>query len=154
MNLNVFELGITGSFGNTQLRQLITPTRDVRAAYIRAHLFKHLAPAGSVYIQIQDANGRKIKDSNSVTITDITAQNYYHGYVRFALEFTFKAERTYYLALKSSGYSYSAIAFIGWCNGFDLKKYGTSYTTPSIVGVNAPLDFDVWEYKTVSKGEY
>lgn len=154
MNLVVHELGITGAFGNTTLKQAIRPTRDVFAYAVVLHLYKHLAPAGSLYVQIQDSNGRKIKNSDVPAISTISSANYFHGDVRFLIDFSFRNQVNYFIALKSTGYTYASNAFIGWCNGFDLKKYPCDYTVPSTIGVNAPLDFAIWEKDTISKGEY
>lgn len=155
-HLVVHELGLTGSFGNTELKQLITiGARDLLVFAIRPHLYKHLAPAGTIYLQVQDTNGKKIKDSESVTITDISASNYFHGMVKFEIDVALKKNTQYYVALKSGGgYSYASNAFVGWCNDYDLRRVETDYTTPSTVGVNSPLGMEIWVRKQITKGVY
>lgn len=156
-HLVVHELGVTGAFGNTELAQPITVgSEDLLVYAIRPHLYKHLAPAGSLYIQVQDSNGKKIKDSETVAISAITAVsgNYFHGVVKFEIDVALKKETQYRIALKSTGYTYNVNAFIGWCNDYDLRRVETNFTTPSTVGVNAPLGMEIWTRKKIIKGVY
>jgi hypothetical protein len=157
MNLNVFELGLTGSFGNTQLKQLITVgVKDLDLYAIRPHLYKHLAPAGSVYMQVQDSNGRKIKNSETIALSTIASgtgsESYFHGYIRFLIDLRLRRNTQYYLALVSTGYSYSGSAFVGWCNDFDLRKVDPDFSNNA--GFNAPLDFELWARKDIRNGVY
>lgn len=155
MNLVVFELGVSNPFGTSQVKQLITVgSRDLPLYAIRPHLYKHLAPAGSLYLEVQDANERKIKVSETLAISAIGSGNYWHGYVRFLIDLSLKANTQYYLALRSTGYTYGASAFVGWCNDFDSTKVPRGYSTPSSVGVNAPLDLELWTRRKITKGAY
>ena len=73
-SLVVHELGLTGAFGNTELKQLITvDDRDLDIVHIRPHLYRHLSPTGSLYMQVQDTNGKKIVDSAAVSIAALKA---------------------------------------------------------------------------------
>lgn len=134
--LLVHELGITGGYNNGLVRQCFTvgETRmDITA--VRFHLYKHLAPAGSVYVQLQDIGGAKIKDSEVITLASISAANYFHGIVRFLLPASLARRTTYCLELKGVGYTYGAGAHIagvqerdsiglevwGWRSSEDMK---------------------------------
>lgn len=153
--LIVHELGITGSFGNTELKQLITVgNRDILAHAIRVHLYKHLAPAGSVYLQIQDTNGKKVKDSEVLANTAISSASYYHGMIKFEIQAALKKNTQYYVVLKSSGYTFSESAWIGWCNDYDLRRVPVNFTTPSTIGVNSPLGMEIWSRRKIIKGVY
>ena len=151
MNLVIHELGITGSFGNTSLRQLITVgTEDLDLYALRPHLYKHLAPAGSLFMRIEDTNQKKIKQSETIAISTISSANYFHGYVRFLIGCTLKKNTQYYVSLHSTGYTYSGSAFIGWCNDFDLRKVTADYSPNN--GVNGAMDFEIWRYQRLLKG--
>lgn len=157
MNLNVYELGVDGFSTHTELKAPITVgDADLHLYCVRPHLYKHLAPAGSLYIQIQDVDGKKIKNSESIAISSITAVsgNYYHGYIRFLIDLTLKKNTAYNISLRSSGYTYSTSAFIGWCNAFDLLKNATDYTTPPPTGYTAPYDLELWVRRQINKGVY
>lgn len=157
--LVVFELGLTGLFGNTELRQLITIGDDDLDVYaIRPHLYKHLAPAGSVLMQIQDANQKKIKNTDTIALSAIASgagsESFYHGYVRFLIDIRLRRNTQYYLSLQSTGYTYGAGAFVGWCNDFSLRKAQPDSYVATSNGVSAPLDFEIWGRRQVIKGVY
>lgn len=142
MNLLVCELN------GACFQPVTTGSSVIHVTAIRPHIYKHLAPAGSFYIQIQDANGKKIANSNSLTAANISASNYFHGYVRFDVSASLFPETQYRIALKSSGYSYSDSAYIGWCTDFDLRKYTlTGFQT----GEGWALDMEIWQLKTIGK---
>lgn len=142
MNLLVCELN------GACFQPVTTDENVIHITAIRPHLYKHLAPAGSFYIQIQDANGKKIANSNSLTAANISASNYFHGYVRFDINASLFPETQYRIALKSSGYSYSDSAYIGWCTDYDLRKYTlTGFAT----GEAWALDMEIWQLKTIGK---
>jgi hypothetical protein len=147
MQLVLQELGLSSSY----LSQKITVgARDINVKHVRPHLYKHLAPAGTVSIQIRDASDVLIATSDAVTITDISAQNYFHGEVRFDVNAMLLKNTSYYIRLVSSGYTYGANAFIGWCQDFDLRKVGVDYTPAG--SLNTPFLLELWELKRVDKG--
>jgi len=151
MKLVVFELGLTGSFGNTQLSQQIRTTKDVQLEAIRPHLYVEDNPSGSLFIEVQDNNNKTIATSNAVTVSSITGgSTYFHGYVRFDILIGLRESVAYNVALKSTGYTYSPTSFVGWANDFDLRKAIAS--VPSPVGVSSPLDMELWERKQVMRG--
>lgn len=130
-------------------QEMTTPDRVIQVVHLRPHLYKHLAPAGSFYMQIQDENGKKIVDSNSLSANDISASNYFHGYIRFDISATLRPETTYRFALKSTGYTFSESAYIGWCNDWDHDRYARDYT-PANESVY-PLDLEIWDKRLVEK---
>ena len=154
MTLVVHELGLTTNFGGGVARQEITVLdTDLHVGAIRPHLYKHLAPAGSVYLRITDTNGNKIADSDSVTITSLSAENYWHGKVRFLISAALRRRTTYFVELKSTGYTYGGAAHVGWCNDYDLRNiHPASYANAR--GMSAPLAMEVWTYDQVKKGVY
>jgi hypothetical protein len=99
-------------------------------------------------MQVQTSGGTAIASSASVTITDISASNYFHGYVRFLLNVTLAASTSYYISLQSSGYTYSDSAFVAWCTDFDLRKYSLGYSGAD------PLDMEIFTRQVPTKGSY
>jgi hypothetical protein len=126
----------------TELKQKITATVDQNVYSIRPHLYKNLAPAGSLTIEVRDENDLLIAESSSLSIGSIPSGNYYHGYVEFMIDCQMKANTDYYVALVPNGYTFSDSAFIGWCNDFDLSKYASDDVLA--IGANAPLDMEIW----------
>ena len=129
MKILVHELGLTGTYDDGRRRQRITVgDKRMDMTAIRLHLYKHLAPAGSLYVQLQDSNGVKIKDSDSVTIASISSLNYFHGMVTFDLEVSLRRNTVYWFELLSSGgYSYAAGAHIAWVqaqNSLEFQLWG------------------------------
>lgn len=136
------------------LRQKITVgTKALMLHAIRPHIYKHGSPAGSLYLQIQDADGKKIADSAAVTLASISSVNYFHGYVRFLISVPLMAGTSYHVALKSTGYTYGGSAFVGWCNDYDLRKVDATYTNVSTRGRSAPLDMEFWTYTQLLRGQ-
>lgn len=148
MRIVVFEVNTTA------VRQkLTTGAKPVMVSAIRPYIYKHLAPAGSVYLQIQDSAGNKIKDSEVIAISTLSVSNYFHGFYRFLVNFGFAANTTYYIELKTTGYTYASNAFVGWCSSFDLQNsIGVTYSPSS--GFSAPLGLQLWSYDHVTKGDY
>lgn len=138
--------------GLSSLKQKITVgASDITVEYIRPHLFKHLAPAGSLNISIKDSTDTTtIATSDSVTITDIDAANYFHGKVRFAIKARLLKNTSYYIYLNSSGYTYASNALIGWCLDFDHQLVDRDYTPSD--NFMTPFLMELWETKTMQKG--
>lgn len=140
MKLIVFEVKSDGVY------QEVSPNRNVIVEAIRPHLYVHGNPSGTVKVQIQDASGDLITESEALTIADISNATYFHGKVRFYIDAYLKKDETYRIAIVgASGYSFSESAYVGVCNSFDLSTYDASYA-PS-VGYQAPLAIEVWERK-------
>lgn len=147
MQLVVHELETSG-----QVRQLITVGSKPKMVYaVRALLFRYLAPAGNLYVEIQDENGKKIATSATVSAATIGTGNYWTGYQRFLVTVALKANTSYYVSLKASGYTFSELAYIGWCNSWEIKNvFESDYD--GAVGMAAPLGVQLWAYRTQNKG--
>lgn len=143
MNIYVHELVTVLS------QEIMTPDRYVHLEAVRPHIYKHLGPSGSFKIQVLDADSNLVAESSTLTAADISASNYFHGYVKFPVKCTLSPSSSYFIQLAATGYTFSGSAFIGWCNDFDLRKYDASGD-----GVYAPLDMEIWEYKTKLRGDY
>lgn len=130
---------------STNAQEFLTPNRVVQMVYVRPHIYKHLAPAGSVYFQLQSEDGKKIADSDALTAAQISSANYFHGFVRFTLKHSLAPDTYYRLAMKTTGYTFSESAYFGWCNGWDLGVYPEGVTRLS--DTLAPLNFEIWERK-------
>jgi hypothetical protein len=138
-----------------ELKTAITQeiTRDAtpaQVAWISVHLYRHRSPAGSVKLQILDANQEVILESAPVTIASIGTGTWFHNDVFFQMNVSLAANTVYYLRLVPSGYTFSENAYLGWCNGFDQGRYEATYPAP--VGWNAPLDFTIWTRQNKGKG--
>jgi hypothetical protein len=154
MQLVVFELGLTGAFGNTKLSQTITPQYDLYLESVRPHLYIANSPAGSLGMRVEDDRGRLVMASPTVTIASMKAafsnQTYVHAYFKFDFGIGLKEGISYNLSLVSSGgYTYSNTVFVGWVNGHDLGKHTEDYFNKT--GVNAALDCELWVKKTIGK---
>lgn len=134
-------------------QKILVGTRPINIVALRPHIYKHLNPAGSLKLQLRDASGTLLKESDAVTIQSITdaSGDYFHGYVKFTLEAGLLPETTYRLRLSTTGYSHSESAYIGWCRDFDLQKYDADFTPES--GVSSALGVEIWENKNVVKGQ-
>lgn len=124
------------------LYQELTPTKNTIVSAIRPHLYIQNIPTGSLKIQILDQNNELIAESETIAISSITSSSYYHGYVRFYIDFYMQANVTYRIRLVGSSYSFSESAYVGWCNSFDLAKYPLNYTPSN--STNYPLDLEIW----------
>lgn len=124
----------------------------IQLAHVCAYLFRWLSPAGSVYLQLQDANGKKIADSDSVSIAALGSGNYWHGFRKFDLNASLKENTDYYLELKSSGYTYGALAYVGWCADYEWRNAFAATYSPS-TGRHAPLGLRLWSYNFTNKGD-
>jgi len=124
------------------ISQEVTTTRNTLVEAIRPHLYVHGVVAGSLILKITDANGELIATSTSVTISSISASNYFHGYVRFYINAYLRKDVNYIISLYSSGYTFSESGYVGWCNGYDLAKYSSDFT-PSNSNF-AALDYEIW----------
>lgn len=134
----------------TELKQKIRATANVDTYAVRLHLYRHNLPAGSLFVELRNANNRLIKTSNVITIASIPqTQAYFHGYIRFLISHPLKRDSEYYFALKSTGYAYSGTDFIGWCNDFDLRRVRSNYAPNA--GINAPLGLELWANETITR---
>lgn len=141
MILNVFELGLWGA---TVRQRFTSPTdRDVNLYCLRPHLFRWLSPSGSLYLQVQDENGLKIKNTETLAISSIgPGANYFHGNIQFLIDLPLKRATDYWVELKGSGYTYSASAFVGWCPDPTTRSYSNTDA----------LACEFWERKHILKG--
>jgi hypothetical protein len=121
MRLRVFEAGLDGS------SSLITiGDRPINMKHIRVHIYKHLAPTGTMRLLLADRNSVVTLAYADVLLSSLPSANYYHGMVKFDLSYPLQANTSYYLILSSAGgYSYSGSAFFGWAwaegmNGFEV----------------------------------
>jgi hypothetical protein len=63
-----------------------------------------------------------------------------------------KENTSYYLELKTSGYTYGALAYLGWANSYELRNAGPASYSPA-TGLNAPLGLRLWAYSFTDKGD-
>lgn len=133
----------------TDLTQDLTPTRNVDLYAIRPHLYLDQTPAGSLRVDVLDANGKLISSSEVVALSTITIEDYYHGYVRFLISAHLKKDTAYKIRLVGvSGYTTG----VSWCLDFDLAKYAHNYSPSG--GRSSSFDFEIWGYKEKTKGFY
>lgn len=125
--------------------QEISPSKNTIIAAIRPHLYIHNNPAGSLKLQILDQNNELIVESETLAISTMTSALYYHGYIRFYINFYAQKDQIYRIKLTSSGYTYSSTSYVAWCNDWDLSKYQSDYTLT--VDNKTPLDMEIWSRK-------
>lgn len=138
MKLVVHELSST-------LEQELLSDKNTILESVRPHLYRHGHPDGSLQIEVLDDSDTVIGTSNSVPISTIGSQDYFHGYVRFDVNAGLKRDQFYKFRLLTSGYTFSESAYIGWCGDYDLKKY--PYSSP-VEPIHSPLDLELYERTT------
>lgn len=145
MKLVMKELGL----GPVTEQEITSPDSHSMLSAVRPHLYRHNFPLGSLKIALLDSNKVFLQHSNSVNIADIDIDDgplgraFFHGYVRFDIDYPLVANTNYWLRLDSTGYSFSESAYIGWVKDDpDHRKYDALYS-PNL-GMNAPLDVEIW----------
>lgn len=135
----------------TYLTQKVTPSETVILGAIRPHLYIQNNPTGSLRIDIYDsADTTLLASSESFTIAQIKTnasitQAYFHGYVRFYLDWGLTAGTTYSIRLVGhTGYTYDTSNAIWWAKDFDLRKYAANYSPND--GFNSAFDMEIWDY--------
>lgn len=136
MKLLVIEL-------NNSVSQTIVPSKNTNVEAIRPHIYKHNFPLGTVAVEIHDTYGELIAQSESLNISEISEQAFYHGYIRFYIKAYLRAGVSYKIVIKTSDYVFSESAYLGVCNSFDLSSYPATYS-PNL-GVNSPIGLEIWE---------
>lgn len=147
----------------TTLTQRVSATRNLQVDAMHLHLRSSGSPAGSLFVDVRDTAGGIIATSSAVAVNDILtdadAANsvaHYHGLVRFLIDVNLQSGQSYDIVLKSTGYTYGASDFIGWCRDFDhlnqdgLRRSPVSYE--GAVGYESPFDFVVHIKSIVRKG--
>ncbi len=136
-------------------QEIIVKNRNVNCQVIRPHLLRFANPSGSLFIQIQDANGQPIKDSNTVAIStlfDTDNLTHFHGYIQFDIDFHFKKETIYNISLRSTGgYTFAEPNYIAWCNDWEHRKYNAAYTPNGDTA--GALDLEIWSKDDQVKGD-
>ena len=122
-----------------------------RIAAVRPHLVRIGSPAGSVYLEIRDAEDALIATSETRTIAGMGSGGHWHGYATFQITAHLKGNTAYRLVLVSTGYAFNESDYLGWANGFSLGKYPATYTAAN-PDWSAPLDFELWKNCTIQKG--
>jgi hypothetical protein len=146
MKLVVYEL-------ETSITQEIETDEIILLESIRPHLYKHNNPAGSLFLEIRNLSDDLLFTSESVTIQsihDAAGEAYFHGVVEFPINASLAKNTKYNIILKSSGYSFSELSYIGWCNGYDLKVVENSYVPAGDLADALIMEF--WERKKLRKG--
>lgn len=137
------------------LQKIATGDEDSFLHAIRPHLYRHNAPAGSVKIQLLNASQVLLKDSELISILNIDVDSgtlglpFFHGYVRFVMNYPLAKNTDYFLKLVGVGYTFSEAAYVGWVNDYDLRKVECSVSPND--GWRAPLDVELWEMKRNSR---
>lgn len=142
----------------TTLTADVTPSQDFNCVAIYPHLYVANNPAGSLILQVRDANDELIDSSDTVTITSIDSEfnsdAYIHSLIRFDIDFSFRATEVYKLVLTSTGYTYTFDNFVGWLRDYDrsgsFERVSTTYSPDT--GFKAPYDYLAVEKRTLRKG--
>lgn len=134
------------------MQEIKVQDNNTQVAAIRPHLYRHNFATGSLFIEVQDTNNRIIATSNTIAISAIGTLDFFHGYVRFDIEASLKANTVYDISLRSTGgYTFAESAYIGWVNDFDLAKYDKNYVPAN--SFKDALDMEIWERKVIERGE-
>lgn len=134
-------------------QEIQTEDKVILLEALRPHLYKHNNPAGSLYMEIRSEADALLFTSETITIQsihDAVGDAYFHGPTRFYIDASLAPNTKYNVILKSTGYTFNESAYIGWCNGYDLKVVENSYT-PAGDPADA-LIVEFWERKKLKKG--
>lgn len=123
----------------TELIQKLSGDEFTIVEAVRLHLYKHGAPGGSLFVEIRDEQSQLIATSETILIGSISEMTFFHGQVRFYVSAYLRPESVYQLVLKSSGYSFSEGAYVGWCLDFDFNTYQKNS--------NHAHDYEIWSRK-------
>lgn len=150
MQLIVWQVG-----GGDTVAQEYTATENQSLSYLVPHIMVRGTPGGSVYLQLQDSDGNKIADTESVSIATIADGNeVFHGKYRFSITANVRKNVTYRVEmLTSGGYTYGVSDFVGWCNAWERRNVFDSAYSPNW-GVQSPLILDFWANKYLKKGDF
>lgn len=156
MTLVVHELKANSGAGALNQKLTVAAHPLVQEVYYaRPHILKYGSPAGSLYMELcadsAGSVGAVLATSDTVAISSISTSAHFHGYVRFTLNVELAASTPYWLGLRQTGYTFDEAAYIGWCNDYDLGKYGLDYTA---VPTTRPLDVEVYTRRVPRKGRY
>jgi len=134
---------IVHELATSLVQNLISP-RNVFCVALRPHLVRYGNPTGTLKMQILDTSNNVLADSETLNISSIGSNTYWHGVIRFYIDYGLRKDTEYKFKLVAGGgYSFSESAYIGWCNDYDLSKYDTDYTPSSFI--DRPLDLEIWE---------
>lgn len=128
----------------TNLSQEVVATSNLNIEAIRPRLLKYGSPAGSLLLNVKDANNKKIVSSETISIASISTADYFHGLVRFYVDVSFKSGSTYIIELASTGYTYNSSHWVGWIFDYDMRV---------VDGPNGAVhQLELWERKQVRRG--
>lgn len=119
--------------------------RPIFMDHVKVHIYKHLAPAGTIRMQLCDRNNVIVLAYADVIISTISSANYFHGMVKFELKYPLAANTEYYLVMGTAGgYAYDPNAFIGWVLADSLQNNSG--------GAAASLHYEIWDEKNLIRG--
>lgn len=144
MILLVHELSTNG------LKQELNILENLNVLSVRPHLYKHNNPSGSLKLQLLDENEKKISESSSILISDISNSSYFHGYVRFNCNWQLRDGVNYFIKLVGVGYSFNESSYIGWCSDYDLRKVNADYSPND--SFHSALDLELWAKTKIKRG--
>ena len=147
MKLVVYELD------SPVVQEITIGDHAIQVDAIRPWLYKHTTPAGSLKIQIKSSVDVLLFESEEIAISAITSAtgNYFHGPVRFYIDAALQANTNYKIVLVgAAGYSFNESAYVGWCNGYDMKFIANDYTPAG--PLTDALMLELWGKKKVRKG--
>lgn len=140
MRIAYHELGLDGNSALIRIKD-----RPVFMDHVKVHIYKHLAPAGTLRLLLCDRNNVITLASADVIISTISSANYFHGMVKFDLQYPLAANTEYYLVMNTAGgYSYDPNAFVGWVLAGSLQNNDGAAA--------ASLHFEIWEEKNLIRG--
>lgn len=107
----------------TEIAQAVSGDGFAVVEAVRLHLYKHGAPAGSLFVEIRDEHGQMIATSEVIPIESLSESLYFHGQIRFFISAYLRPSAVYQIVLCSTGYSFNESAYVGWCCDFDFNTY-------------------------------
>lgn len=127
--------------------QALVPEKNLILEAVRPHIYRHNWPTGSLKVQVLDTDDNLLAESESVDISDIGTEDFFHGYVRFLVNYGLEKNVTYkFKVVGEGGYTFDEASYIGLCSDYDLRKYDPVNTPAG--GLYAPTDIELWARST------
>lgn len=136
---------------STFLDQKFTSSINASITAIRPRLYLEGSPTGGVQLEIRDSAGTSlIATSNENLFSSMKTLQYAHKRYRFDVGFPVVSGVEYTVRLiGTSGYTFGANDFVGWCQDFDFRIYPVSGSVTPGTGTSSPFEMELWESKDV-----
>lgn len=137
MRLCVYENGVEG-----QSHKFLVGDANIQMAGVLLHIYKAGSPSGTMRLELYSATDVSNRIAYADVLLSALPSGYFHGFIKFDLQYSLAANTAYYLVLGSAGgYAYGASNFFGLVISDALTwkgKWG--------------MDFRILKYRNLNRG--